>query len=102
MNAKITSKTAVSRTIKNPKVRIFARNGKCGVDLFVSANGTNHYLVTQRSKGLLYLWLKDDGITLSELFRIKPSRDIREQKIFHYANRIQKIVSEFVEYELLA
>jgi len=86
----------------NPKARIFARNGNNGVDLYLDISGVTHYLVTQRSKGLLYLWLKDKGITLGELNRIKPSRDIKEQKIFHYARHLKKVVSEYVQYELAA
>jgi len=86
----------------NPNARIFARNNPNGIDLYLDISGATHYLVTQRSKGLLYLWLKGKGITLDELFRVKPGRNVKEQKIFHYALHLKKVVSEYIQFELSA
>ena len=87
--------------MKNLNTRVYARNGKHGVDLFLDISGIQHYLVTRRSNDLLLYWLKD-GISLGELSRIKPSRNKAEQKRYHYAKYIMKIVNEYITHELAA
>ena len=85
----------------NPKARIYARNGKRGIDLYLDISGTTHYLTTRRSNGLLFLWLKN-GMTMGELLRVKPKRNSKAQKRNHYAKHLVKIVQDYIKYELVA
>ena len=87
-------------TIKNKNAKIYATNGKTGLDMFLDISGCKHYLYSRKSNGLIYVWMKD-GITIGELSRVKPDSNAISQKKFHYAKRILQIVHEYFEFELL-
>lgn len=87
--------------MRNPKTRIIARNSSHGLGIYLDISGRKHYLATRRPNGLLYLWLKD-GRTISELYRCKPANSRSEQKIYHYAQHLLKLVEEYIKYDLAA
>jgi hypothetical protein len=78
---------------------IQAKNGKKGLDVYLRANGDEHYLYTHRPNHLLLKKLKD-GVTIGEIKRIKPARD--EQMYYHFTRYILKVVDEYIQYDLAA
>jgi hypothetical protein len=87
--------------MKNPKARIYARNGDHGLDIYLDVSGITHYLTTRRPNGLLYLWLRG-GRTIGELSRVKPKGSQISQKIFHYAQRLLRLVEDYYQCDLAA
>ena len=87
--------------MKNPKTRIFATNGKKGLDIYLDISGNRYYLASRRNKGLLYTFLKD-GKTINELSRVRPQHSQYDQKLHHYAKYLLKLVDNYYKYDLFA
>ena len=78
---------------------LYARNGACGLDLYLGNAGTPaQFLLTRRPNGLLYLLLRD-GMRVDDLRRLKPSRNPSRQKTYHYAQHLLKLVDTYLKYE---
>ena len=85
----------------NSRARIYAQNGKKGIDIYLDISGKEYYLKTHRSNGKIWLKLKD-GPSLGELRRFKPKKGKAEQKYYHYISHILKVADDFIKYELVA
>jgi hypothetical protein len=80
--------------MKKSKTRIFAQNSGHGLNIYLDISGRKHPLITRRPSGLLYLWLKN-GKTIGELHRIKPAYTRANQKLYHYAQHLAKLVEDY-------
>jgi hypothetical protein len=78
---------------------VYAKSTDHGIDIYLRVSGKDHYLVTRRNSGLLWLLLKN-GKTLSELSRIRPGSDPKSQKCYHYVVYLLKTVDDFFTYDL--
>ena len=87
--------------MNNPNIRIYAQNGKSGLDIYLCNSGIKRYITTRRSSGLLYKLLQN-GKTTGELSRIKPCHSRAKQKEYHYARNLIKVVDNFIKYDLSA
>jgi len=85
--------------MKNPKMKLIAQRGRYGLDICLEIGGINHYLAARRSNRLLYRYLKN-GKTIGELSRVKPCHSRKEQKKFHYVQRLLKIAKDYLRLEL--
>jgi hypothetical protein len=87
--------------MENSKARIYVRRGEKGLDVYLSVNGTDHYLVTRRQND--FIWKKlNIGVTLGELKRIKPTKYKSGQRYYHSICHMLKIADYFIRYELAA
>ena len=81
------------------RLTLYARNGACGLDLYLGNAGTPaQFLLTRRPNGLLYQLLCD-GMRVDDLRRLKPSRNPSRQKTYHYARHLLKLVDTYLKYE---
>ena len=81
------------------RLTLYARNGNTGLDLYLGNAGVPaQFLTTRRRNGLLYLLLCD-GVHVDDLRRMKPSRSPYQQKTYHYAQNLLKIIDAFLKYE---
>jgi hypothetical protein len=87
--------------MRSSKTRIYAQNGKKGLDIYLDISGTDYYLTTCRPNSYVWKNLKD-GAALGELRRVKPSKSKLEQKYYHYVSHMLKIADDFIKYELVA
>jgi len=87
--------------MKDSKVRLSVKNGSNGLDLYMTVDGTAHYVTTRRRSGYMWQQLKD-GITLGELRRVKPKKNKLSQKYFNSVNHLIKVADDFIKYELAA
>jgi len=84
----------------NPQqITIHTKNCEQGLNIYICIGGIEHYVTTHRKSGLIWNKLKD-GITLGELKRIKPKYPRAEQKFFHSAQHIIRVVDDFLKYDL--
>lgn len=65
----------------------------------IEPSGQRHCLMSRHPNKTLSHAYKD-GVTLGEIYRMKPSRKSREQAILHSSRYIARVVSEFIKYEL--
>ena len=85
--------------MKNHRVKIYVRNGKSGLDIYLDVSGKSHYLTTRRPNGLIYLWLKN-GKTISELTRLKPRYNRIDQKRYYHAQHLMKMAKDYLVHNL--
>ena len=83
----------------NSRARIYAQNGKSGIDIYLDISGRDYYLTTHKPSGNIWTMLKNRP-TLGELRRVKPGKGRAYQKYYHYVNHMLKITDDFIKYEL--
>ena len=83
--------------MKYAQIKIYVKNSVYGLDIYLIISGITRYLTTRRRNGLLYIWLKN-GRTIGELSRVKPRYSRIEQKKYHYAQHLLKIVNDYLKY----
>ena len=80
---------------------ITAKFGENGLNIFLIVHGMEHYICTRRRNGLFYSRIAN-GISLGELYRIKPNHTRSGQKYYHYVQYLIKIVEDYIKYDLVA
>ena len=83
------------------QITLCAKNGNCGLDIYIIKDGREYYVTTRRSNGLLWAKLKD-GVTLGELRRVKPTYTRTAQKYYHYSRYLIKLADDYIKYDLAA
>ena len=67
----------------------------------IEPSGQRHCLMFHRSNWYLKSVFKG-GMTLGEIYRIKPGRKESEQAVLHSARHIARVAEEFIKFELSA
>ena len=87
--------------MKNSKARIYVKNGRKGLDIYLDVDGVAHYLTTRRQNSRIWFSLKD-GISLGDLRRLKPKKSKAEQRYYHSTSHMLRIANDFIKHELTA
>ena len=80
------------------QLRLCAKNGANGLDVYLLISGQAHYVTTKRPHGMLWTRLKD-GATIGELKRMRSNGSRKSDHYHRSLQHLLKVVDEYIEYE---
>lgn len=81
----------MAKSSSKMKTRIYARGHEGGMVIYVEHEGASHYVTLHRRNNRLFHYLRDEGRTIEEIKRLRPTRNKGTQRLSKSLGHILKL-----------